>query len=381
MKVGRNFVILVTILQLLCCKEPFDPSVKSGAGSYLVVEGMISTSGTSSIRLSQSLGISAGNSIKSIPGAAVLVEGEDNTTVRLTDQGNGLYSASQLNLTVGQRYRLRIIIPGGKEYLSDFNTARVTPAIDNVKWSRDDEGVDIYVNTHDATNNTRYYMWEYEETWETRSFDYSSFKVVQTGSNLRIDPRDAAEADQMYTCWRSGRSANILIATSAKLSSDVISDFPLVHIPAGSEKLGIRYSLLVKQYALTRQAFEYLQRMKKNSEQMGSVFDPQPSEARGNIRCITNPDEPVIGYVSIAPVSEKRIFIRRTEVPQWNYSPPCETGYVVRHTDSLKKVFANGENIPINEERANDAVAGYYYSSTPCMDCRITGSSIKPAFW
>ncbi|HEY1024190.1 MAG TPA: DUF4249 domain-containing protein [Sphingobacteriaceae bacterium] len=382
MKFGRNFLVVVTVLQLLCCKEPFDPSVESGSGSYLVVEGIISTTGTSTIRLSQSLQISDNNKIKNLPGAEVRVEGEDSSIFPSTDEGNGVYTIPHLNLAIGQKYRLRITIPGGKEYLSDFTTAQATPAIDNVEWVRDDKGVSISVDTHDPGNNTRYYMWDYEETWETRSYDYSNFKVVNAGVNLRLDPRDTVEANQMYTCWKTARSTNILVSSSANLSSDVISDFPLVHIPAATEKLGVRYSILVRQYALTRPAFEYLQRMKKNSEQMGSVFDPQPSEARGNIRCITNPDEPVIGYISIAPVSEKRIFIRRSDVRQWNYSLGCETGYVLRHPDSLKNVFSRGDNIPISEEYSNGGeIVGYYYSNSVCMDCRITGSSIKPAFW
>lgn len=384
MKFGRNFLIIVGILQLLCCKEPFDPSAENGAaGPYLVVEGIVSTTGISTVRLSQTLGISGGNSPRLITGAAVQLEGEDNSIFALSDNGGGLYKSMPLNLVVGQKYRLRITLPGGKEYLSDFSTARATPAIDNLRWGRDEKGVTIYVNTHDPANNTWYYMWDYEETWETRSYDYSSFKVVTSGNNLRIEARDTAEANLLYNCWRNSRSANILIASSAKLSSDVIADFPLAHIPQATEKLGIKYSILVRQYALTREAFEYLNRMKKNSEQMGSVFDPQPSEARGNIRSVTDPDEPVIGYLSIAPVAEKRIFIHRNELPQWNYSVPCEMGYVKNHTDSLKAVFANGQNIPISEEKSlsSSSTVGYYYSTTPCMDCRLTGTNIRPAFW
>src|SRR3712207_6958843 len=30
-------------------------------------------------------------------------------------------------------------------------------------------GVTIFVNTHNPENNTRYYRWEFDETWENRS--------------------------------------------------------------------------------------------------------------------------------------------------------------------------------------------------------------------
>jgi hypothetical protein len=43
------------------------------------------------------------------------------------------------------------------------------PPIDSISWKRDEEGVRVFVNTHNPEGNTRYYRWEFEETWEIRS--------------------------------------------------------------------------------------------------------------------------------------------------------------------------------------------------------------------
>jgi hypothetical protein len=48
-----------------------------------------------------------------------------------------------------------------------------------------------------------------------------------------------------------------------QLSADVISNYKLAAIPYNSEKLSIKNSTLVKQYALTREAYEYWETLKK----------------------------------------------------------------------------------------------------------------------
>ena len=53
--------------------------------------------------------------------------------------------------------------------------------------------------------------------------------------------------------------------------------------------------MLVNQYALTREAHEYWTLKKNNSESLGGLFDPLPSQAASNFRCVSHPDEPVFG--------------------------------------------------------------------------------------
>ncbi|HEX8377054.1 MAG TPA: DUF4249 family protein [Pedobacter sp.] len=66
----------------------------------------------------------------------------------------------------------------------------------------------------------------------------------------------------------------------------------------------------VKQYGITKEGFNFLAKMKENTEQVGGIFDPQPTELKGNIFCMTNPCEKVIGFMHAGRISEKRIFIK-----------------------------------------------------------------------
>ncbi len=124
--------------------------------------------------------------------------------------------------------------------------------------------------------------------------------------------------------------------------------------------------------------------MKKNTESLGSVFDPQPSELNGNIHSVTNPDEPVIGFVTAGTIGEKRIFINRNELPGWPYSFVCPypDTLVYDLPDSLKKYFGSNFYIPTLEAYGTRGLIGWYANEANCVDCKMQGGvTLKPPFW
>ena len=377
----RNYittVILSILFFSLACKKPFIHDGITESPSLLVVEGVINTAGQTTIYLSRTLKLADKLKASSEIKAKVQVEGQNNTVFPLTETAAGTYSAPQMNLNPNQQYRLRIKTASGKEYLSDMMTVRTTQAIDSVNWEKTTEGVKIYVNAHDSKNNTKYYQWDYQETWEIRSSAYSE-NIYKNGVMVA---RDQNEMLALFTCYVTEKSTGLLIASTAKLSSDVVHRFPLVTIQNRAEKLDVRYSILTKQYAIGQEAFEYLSIMKRNSEQQGSIFDIQPSEINGNIKCISNPNEMVIGFMTISGIMEKRIFINYTQVPGWNFNMNCGTLTVPNRKDSLDAYFKDGKNlVTISNLGASGKIETYNGSTANCLDCRLKGSSIKPAFW
>jgi hypothetical protein len=302
--------------------------------------------------------------------AQVKVEGSDSSSVSLTESGSGVYNHAQLNLNLNKMYRIRIRTSGGKEYLSDFVTVKSTPDIDSVSWKQDNDGLKLFVNTHDPSGNTRYYQWKYTETWEIQSTYYSFLKYV----NGQILPRNNP-SEQVFVCWKNQSSSSILLGSSARLQSDVISEAPLLTIPKASEKLGIRYSILLKQNALTREAYDFFQVMKRNTESLGTIFDAQPSEIRGNIHSVTNPGERVIGLITASQLKEKRIFISNSQLVDWGFSMYCPNLFVDDIPDSIKKYIPS--YLPY-EYTGN----GYNVSYPACVDCTLRGGlTTKPSFW
>jgi hypothetical protein len=371
----RKIQIAMITVMLMCCREVYNPPTSSQASNFLVVDGTIVNGQDSTvIRLSRTRSFADASVPSPELQAQLTVVGESGESFPLIEQGNGRYAIDQLTLNNAETYQLRIVTSNGKQYYSDKLSLKQTPAIDSLNWRQDSTGVTIYVNTHDPNNNTRYYRWDFTETWLYRTA-FQTYADIQNGVPV---PR----FDQIYECWQSANSNDILVASSVKLSSDIIFQNPVARIPTGSEKLGVACSILVRQYALSEQAYDYWENLKKNTEELGSLFDAQPSLLNGNLHSIDVPDEPVLGYVDASTVDTQRIFIRNSSLDVWNYQSyarECvQSGFT--DVDSISYFFPDGPNRRYVFLGTN--LGTYLYSTLMCGDCRDHGGvNVKPAFW
>lgn len=378
-RVFKLILCISVLLFSLSCKKPFEHEAISDSATMLVVEGIINQGGQTNLVLSRTLKLSDKSVVQMEKGAKIQVEGSNNSILALTESSAGVYTLPATTFNTNLQYRLRIKTIAGKEYLSDLMSVRTTPAIDSLNWRRERDGVGLYIDAHDSNNNTKYYQWDYLETWEQHSVEFSDYVY----KDARVQSRDPLESLKIFTCWKNEASTNILINSTAKLSSDVIDNFQLALIPNRSERLGIRYSILVKQYAIGKEAFDYLTLMKRNSEQQGSLFDNQPSDIVGNIKCISNPAERVIGFINISQIVEKRIFINNNQVPAWNFDLTCGAIVIKNQKDSLYHAFVTGSNL-ITTYNLNTfgEIVSYNGNTAICLDCRTRGgSNVKPSFW
>lgn len=377
----KKFYISVILLQLILllvgCKKPYEPPVIKTETNFLVVDGLIScgNDAVSTITISRTKRLS--DSIQFTPelNAVIYIEQEQGNIFNVNEQARGIYITQPLNLDPNKKYRLKIRTADNREYLSIYTQGKISPAIDSLTW-RQNEDVSVSVNTHDPLNNTRYYRWDYIETWNYESIYSTSYGL----NNGLIYVKDSA--NQTDSCWRSSRSTNIILSSSVALSEDVISEFPVAIVPQHSEKISLSYSILVKQYALTEDAFRYFQLIQKNTQLSGSFFDAQPSQLKGNIQSVDRPDEPVIGYITASTITEKRLFIRKRQVVNWNFGPSVE------YCGIILTIPQNPVNYLIFDYP--DPSFGPYYFVTgglvitkkACLECTEQGgTNIKPSFW
>ena len=386
----KNFCVVFLLLAFafLSCKKPYIPPQTSTSNSYLVVEGIINSGNDSTIiKISKTVKLTSQTTNNPVTGATVAIEGEKSGSYPLYDNtSTGQYASPGLNLSSVQRYRLRINA-GSSSYLSDYVEVKPTPAIDSVGFNVQNGNVNLYVNTHDPSNNTRYYRWDYEETWRFHS-KYASAWVYDPSVN-GIVPR--TQDNMVYFCFDHDNSSHIVLNSTEKLAKDVVYQSILIQIPLTSEKVELEYSILVKQYALTKDAFDFYQNIEKNSEQLGSIFSSQPTEISGNIHCLSNPAEPVIGYITVSTVQSKRIFVHHEDLPgnvQPIYPYDCQQDTAFYHgphdIDQVAAILYPNPDalIPTNAVyKGSPAPIGFLYSSPECADCTIRGKVQVPAWW
>lgn len=384
-------IILLLLFIFIGCKKPFSPAIVATNVGYLVVEGVINSGADSTIiKLSRTVKLS-NNKIIIESGANAYVESDNNQKYMLAEKPVGVYTKVGLNLSTTQKYRLHIITANKNEYVSEFTENKITPLIDSITYSNRPSGIQVNINTHDNSNNTRYYRWDFDETWTYYSYLPSYYQYINHQIVARIP--DSA----FNVCYRHATPSNsVFVATSDRLAKDEIYQSPLNYVDGSTGKLSHVYSILVKQYALTKEAFNYWQLLKKNTEQLGTIFDAQPSTTGGNLHCVTNPSEPVIGYISVSTITTKRIFVAGSSLPFYVYGyigPPysfeCKEGAVfiapaATFTSRIEHALANGDSIlTIDISALGTGVrVGYHYAYSRCVDCRLLGgTNKKPSYW
>jgi hypothetical protein len=392
-------LILLTVSFVADCRKSYAPPETSANHLYLTVDGIINigTNSVSIFKLTRSQKLS--DTLPSIPelSATVNIVNAAGIVYPLTDTGvNGIYLSTGLTLDPSRKYILSVTTKDGNQYVSDPVTPTKTPPIDSVYWTLGTDGatgeqaINIFLNTHDPSNNTHLYRWDFTETWEHESL-YKTPYLVQNNKIVLVND----STQHAWHCWSSASSTNILLGSSATLSTDIISQAHIARIYQNDPRMDNRYSMLVRQYGIDASTYDYWALVQKQSETLGGLFDIQPAQLTGNIHNQKVPAEPVYGYVSASTVEEKRIFISNQDLPGWKSvstqtctqsvhfldTPEQNDLYTYYNTDPNFTFYEFG-TIPSNQPGGAPIGPLQFLITPACLDCSFQGgSTIKPPFW
>jgi len=368
-----SFLLLCFVLAFSRCKDPYYPPVNNKPLNYLVVEGYIASDTVTVIRLTRTRKISKDDTAQKVAetNANVFVEDDHGNAYPLSESSAGTYEMPARILNFSYKYRLNITLGNGKNYLSDFVPFEQSPVINGIDWTFKNSGLQVYINTVGRQNESPYYRWVIEGTWE-----YHTPFV----SGLQYDPMSGAvnpRTNDVHICWVSDNSTNVILGSTASAKNNVLHG-QLIFFPNHDRRLSVKYSAFVTQYLLDSSAYNFWKAMKSNTEDIGSIFDSQPNQAPGNIHCTTDSTETVVGYIGAGNTAQFRGFIDNSVLPPtWNLSTGCITTFVPG--DSAQYYFPYGY-VPLYEEYVNRK-KGWSSTLTECGDCTYLGTNVKPSFW
>ena len=372
--IKRAQIVLISVLLLLnSCITQFIPKTSEDK-EILVVEGLITDQpAMSSVKLSKSLPLGGKSAAKTLSGCLITVSDDLGSIVNFTESSPGTYTPSgSFTGASGRFYTLHIksnSVQTGFNYESFPVEMRAVPPIDSVyyekktivegdNYNQKQEGCQIFVNTHDPSDNCKFFRWEYTETWK--------FILPYPVKNK--------------ACWVSSNSDIINIKSTSVLGDDKISRYPLNFVSNLSDRLRVKYSILVNQYSLNEDEYLYWEKLQNISEQVGGLYDIIPSSVPSNMFSFADPNEKVLGYFSVSAITSKRIFIR-----------DFFEGTVTPYTDELCVADTIPGLGPI--QNLNYSVWILSQSSIPpppytvtthekgCSDCTVRGTNVKPDFW
>lgn len=374
--------ILIGFSFLTGCKEPYDANIALTDTGFLVVEGYINigTKAVTTVMLSRTTPIDQSSAKVYETGASVSIENSTGESFQLLEADAGTYLSDSLSLPAQDTYRIRISI-GDKLYFSEFVTPVLTPEIDSVSWSLQSKGVSITVSTHNNDNETQNYQWEFDEVWEVKSEGVSLYDY--NGGNWSNRPPQ--EIKDMQTCWTYIFAKGLNVYSTKSLRENIVLNRPVKSIPLNDPRLNIRYSILVKQHVLSDEAYNYIQLILSNSENVGTFTDPMPGQLTGNIYCAST-NEPVVGYIEAYSTTYKRISIYKADVPDWNYQTGCRDTVVGLTAPFLPTLMQTHVGLSFHFTESPDGGLpirdSVYITPAFCADCRINGgTNLRPPFW
>jgi hypothetical protein len=340
----------------------------------LIAEGLITDQcETYMIKLSWARPLGVKYKVAPVSGAYVTVKDDLGNSFTFSEGEPGKYYSDQtvFRAEVGRKYALYLTAPDSGWTYSDYRSypveMRPVPPLDSLYYekiriresevySQKIDNCQIYLDTHDETGTCRYFRWDYDETWE--------FHLHWPG-----DPE---------VCWLSEKSKLINIKSTSALEKSIVNKFPLYYIDENTDRLEVRYSILVNQYSLSPDEYEFWLKLRGVTQDVGGLYDLIPANIPSNIYCSSDHSKPVLGYFSVSAKSSKRLFIKDQFTGQINYYQNCpiETIYNPGTIPGL------GNYLWILEESFR-SIPPYIIITNDkgCVDCSLRGSTVRPSFW
>jgi hypothetical protein len=266
---------------------------------------------------------------------------EKEITLTLPSPENQLVVEGRLERVQGQpTQRHTIILSKVNDYFDNEQTPRVTDAIVTV---REPSGVThafvhgtakpgTYVNTTlvpaDELTYTLRIEWNNELYEATETFTnvaeieriYQQFEEENQfedgGIKVAIDFTDPSGTGDNYLWELFLNGENILVPDPGNsgniVATDKFFDGETVegYFPNEEKVFTPGQQVLVRQIGISRNQYDYLFILLEQTGQTGQLIDVPAAPIRGNVRNLTNPGKPALGYFGVSEISEKLIIIQ-----------------------------------------------------------------------
>ena len=372
----KSIYIIAIIFSILAgCKEEID-ILSQQYEKLLVVDGMITNQpGPYTVKISYSSMVNDAQ-YKGLKNCKVTIEEENGTREVLEEGYHGIYETSPNGIQgiPGNSYRLIIETEEGKTYQTDYHKLNIPVEIDTItaKLEYVDQlyadkipGCQFYISTEETDPNGSFIMWKMEETYEYTA-EYQIDSYMKDGNIY-----EQKNKDSLYRCWRTVDMKEIFTENSVDVSSPRLKEIPLHFVSNQTKRLQYRYSLLVEQYTLSRDAYAYWDEIKAQLSGDNFLEPEQHYKLAGNVYNKANDEEVVLGHFTVAPIVKKRIFFDPPNITIKgnkcfvNNEFPSMIGASYNH----KIFFVSGED-------------GFGAVNDICIDCRTAGGKLKkPDFW
>ncbi|RKN78544.1 DUF4249 family protein [Ulvibacterium marinum] len=372
------------------CTEPFSPDIPF-SDSLLVVDATITNElKNHEVFLSRSTQGDEEPDLES--NATVRIVDDSQQQFSFTETETGTYvSDVMFGAEPNRSYRLLITTASGREYASSPAVLPPqTTEIADVYAERTTtesglDGMGIFVNSFDPTGNSIYYKYEYEETYKIIAPRWVPFGFAIINENPLIV--DVRSRQGQRICFASEESNTIILTNTSGVGEDRVTDFNIRFINRDDYIISHRYSVLVKQFVLSREAFEFYEKLQDFSGVESLFSDSQPGFIVGNIFPQDSGNDRVVGIFEVSSVSEKRLFFNYSDFFPGEDLPPfvddCPPGSTSapESEELLRLIRANTISFSNFNQNPSPGQGRWFVQPRVCGDCTALGTEAIPDFW
>lgn len=319
-------------------------------------------------------------------GANVTVVDSDNNVFQFSEKDGKYISENEFKVEPNKNYQLKIITKSGKSYVSSPEVLTTPNIIDleaTVAEKDGVRGVQVNVKSFDPTNTSKYYRYEYEETYKIITPHPIETRIKLVPQNGYYSYVKVPVQENIQVCYTTKHSTGIKQTNTTDLSEDRVK-YPIRFIADTDYMLTHRYSIIVSQYTQSQGAYDYYYTSKKMIDS-GEILSPnQPGYVVGNIKSTTDSHEKVVGYFEVASVTKKRIFFSFKD-----FFPSEKPTEYFTTCNARLFYFYEIEKDNYDLIKTHDYIgdgpgfgpSGFYMVEKECGDCTSFSSNVIPSFW
>lgn len=385
MKTSKTYVIPLAFFSLMSCTKPYDFDTTSYE-KVLVVDGTITDQeGPYEIIISYTYSLDSSDAEMISDATVWMIDGDGNQVDFYLAEDGHYSSPDNFVGEVNQSYQLHIEMADGSRYYSSEQTLTEAPAIDSLYGiyaqlpDEDDSenvgGIQFAIDTHDDTGEAKYFRYEWDEAYKIIVPYPSSYDVLEDNTIVLLDTTKGI-------CYKEDFSSSLIYGSTIGSSGNQLVEFPVRFVSEETQLLKNRYTIQVKQYAISETAYLYYKKLDESNESGGSLFDQQTGSIYGNIYSEADGEENVLGFFEASGMSSKRKFFDpsdfddRLDVAGFPYS--ClQSGVITTTLDSAYYYTEIGYNV---------ITVSYYPPSVDvqtrgCTDCSFYADTTPPDYW
>lgn len=380
------FLPFVIGILINSCIEPFDAKTENFE-TALVIEATI----TDEIK-KQEVYLARASKVENIgrnpeQNARVSIVDDAQNEYAFKEVSPGKYvSLTDFSILPKVTYQLHILTSDGRKYTSTPEKIPKETPITDFKAiastnNKGQDGISIIV-TNAAYQEPKFFRYEYDETYKIIAPYWNGKKILST---YPVSVNNGIALENERICYATARPKGLIIHQEKEVvANNDLPEFQLRFVDKDDYILAHRYSILVRQYTISNEAYVYLETLKKFSGQESVLSETQPGFFEGNVYSESSATEKVLGYFEVSSLSSKRIYFKFTDFYP-DELPPTIGKSCTAYSAGLDTSPTLPELVRDNLVRFFSVVPDDPYSANVvpriCADCTVLGSSEVPDFW